>query len=88
MEEQVIENNNGIIIVNIVFGGKVVNNKLRNKEKELPTVFAVDLPKKIKELEDKSIDLFNDVVETFAYDFLTKTFGVEVTHCQVYLPLK
>lgn len=75
---------NGLTIVNIKWNKKhVVNSKSKNKN--LPEVFTVDIPQNIANIKDHQT--YIDSIESFAYNFLTKKFGVEVSNCQVYLPL-
>ena len=86
MEEQTLETNTGIIITNIKWWeSHTLNNKSKNKE--LPSIFSVDLPEKIRQLKDTDFSLYQDSAESFAYNFLTRKFGIEVAFCQIYLPI-
>lgn len=58
-----------------------------NKPDELPTQFTLDIPMNVVVQAEKKRDEFNDVIETFVYNFLTHKFGHEVYHCQIFLPL-
>lgn len=85
MEEQAVENN-GLVIANIKWwSSHILNNKSKNKE--LPTIFSVDIPQNIRLLKDTDNQQYLDAIESFVYNFLTRKFGVEVSFCQIYLPL-
>lgn len=65
----------------------------REKNVELPEQFTLDIPEgKLQQainvrnktgLEKE----FNDVIETFVYDFLTHKFGHEAYSCSIWLPV-
>lgn len=58
-----------------------------DKADELPRQFTLDVPANVLTQAEKPESVFNDVIESFAYNFLTHKFGHEVQHCQVFLPL-
>lgn len=58
------------------------------KVEDLPDQFTLDLPENIMNQAKKKNNVFNDVVESFVYNFLTHKFGHEVYHCQIWLPLE
>lgn len=53
---------------------------------ELPTQFTLELPDSVRNQALKKKNNFNDVIESFVYNFLTHKFNHEVYHCQIYLP--
>jgi len=56
--------------------------------KDLPEQFALDLPENILNQANKKQNSFNDVIETFVYNFLTHKFNHEVNCCSIWLPLE
>lgn len=69
-----------ILVVNIKYG-KEIGSKLKEK----PDMAILDVPDNV--LRHKNKEDFEDVVESFAYNTVTKKYGAEVYKCQVYLPL-
>lgn len=55
---------------------------------ELPSQLALDVPENVLNQANKKSNDFNDVIEQFAYNLLTRKFGCEVCYCQVWLPLE
>lgn len=55
---------------------------------DLPSQFTLDVPENVQKRATKSKEGFNDVIETYVYDFLTRKFAHEVNRCQIYLPLE
>ena len=55
---------------------------------ELPEQIALDIPENVMNQASKPENDFNDVIEQFAYNLLTRKFNCEVCSCQVWLPLK
>lgn len=56
-------------------------------KQELPEQFSLDLPENVLNQANKKNNVFNDVIESFIYNFLTRKFNHEVYHCQIWLPL-
>ena len=80
-----IDDNHGyqILISNIKFGGKVLNSKIKDR----PTDAVLDVPEGIlRTKSDKQ--KFEDTIESFAYNTLSRKYGKEVSYCQVWLPLE
>lgn len=59
-----------------------------SKDEELPEQFTLDVPENVLNQAKKVNNEFNDIIETFVYNFLTRKFGHEVQHCQIWLPLE
>lgn len=78
MTTQAQENDYQITVVNIKYG-KVFNS--RNKIR--PEMAVLDVPESISKIKDK--EKFEDAVESFAYNTITKKYGAEVNFCQVFL---
>ncbi len=55
---------------------------------ELPEQLALDVPENVLNQAKKKSNDFNDVIEQFAYNLLTRKFMCEVCSCQVWLPLE
>lgn len=78
-----------IIVCNISYTDKTYGRTYGKRNKnQLPTIVGLDLPQNIKDMEAKDTQAFYDTVETFAYNTITKKYGFEVSHCQIYLPTK
>lgn len=76
-----VENGCQAIITNIKYGGKVLNEKI----KERPDFAVLDIPEGIwKTIDNKK--KFEDNVESLCYNTLTRKYGKEVTFCQIWLP--
>ena len=54
---------------------------------QLPGQFAIDLPENVLNQAARNVGSFEDVIETFVYNFLTHKYGHEVYSCSVWLPL-
>lgn len=94
MENITPNNENGtyqVLIVNISWNRKDTIKTFKNKhdvDEELPEQFALDIPMTVIKQASKKGNDFNDIIETFAYNFLARKFNHEPWHCQVYLPLE
>lgn len=96
MQENIITDesneNNGyqILITGISWNPKSTKAFATKKdaEEELPSQFILDLPENVYNQANKSNNIFNDVIESFIYNFLTRKFNHEVYHCQIWLPLE
>ena len=53
---------------------------------ELPIQFTLNIPESVLK-QAKQSNCYNDVIETFVYNFLTHKFGYEVNSCSIWLPL-
>ena len=69
-----------ILVVNIKYG-----RKISNKIKERPEMTVLDVPESILKHKNKE-DQFKDMIETFAYNTVTRKYGAEVCHCNIFLP--
>lgn len=56
--------------------------------KDLPKQLMLDLQESVFVQANKNKAEFNDVIETFVYNHLTRRFGHEVYHCSIFLPLE
>ena len=55
---------------------------------ELPAQIALDVPESTLNQAKKKGNDFNDIIEQFAYNILSRKFSCEVCSCQVWLPLE
>ena len=80
---QITTEDNGyqVIVVNTKYG-RILNEKIKDR----PEMSVLDIPEGILKTKNKS-GIFEDNVESFVYNTLTKKYGAEVSHCQIYLPL-
>lgn len=78
-----------VMITGIKWDSKTIGQYYVKKDKtvELPAQFTLDLPENVLNQANKKKEEFNDVVETFIYNFLTRKYGHEVNNCQIWLPL-
>lgn len=72
-----------IQVVNIKYGRELNTSK---KIKEKPEMVVLDVPEEILKNKNKG-QKFLDMIESFAYNTVTRKYGAEVHICQVYLPL-
>lgn len=70
-----------VIVVNTKYG-RILNEKIKDR----PEMSILDIPEGIMKTKNKK-NVFEDNVESFVYNTLTKKYGAEVSHCQIYLPL-
>ena len=55
---------------------------------ELPSQLALDVPENVLNQAKKKSNDFNDIIEQFAYNLLSRKFNCEVCYCQVWLPVE
>lgn len=78
---------NGIIITNIKWWkGHETKNKVNYYD--LPESYQISIPNNMLDLYKSNYNAFRDDIETFVYNFLTRKFGIEVSFCQIWLPLE
>ena len=53
---------------------------------KVPEMISLNIPSGIMRLRNSDLGKFYDEVESFAYNCISKKYGVEVTYCQVLLP--
>lgn len=73
-----------ILVCNIHWNINSASHK--TKVDELPTQLALDIPESVLKQANKKSNVFNDIIEQFAYNILTRKFACEVGSCQVWLP--
>lgn len=87
MENEITaEVENGIIIANIKWW-KGHETKTKVNWNELPDSYQLSIPNNMISMYQNEYDKFLDEIETFCYNFLTRKFGVEVSYCQIWLPI-
>ena len=78
-----------VLITNITWNKDTIKHfKTKHDEDELPTQFALDIPATVIKQANKKGNVFNDIIETFVYNFLARKFNHEAYSCQVWLPLE
>lgn len=75
-----------VLVCNIYWNHDHITNKSRATE--LPAQLALDIPENVLNQANKKGNVFNDIIEQFAYNLLTRKYGCEVASCQVWLPLE
>ena len=93
MQENIIvdnqQENYQILITGITWNKKSMRAYASKKDNyELPTQFVLDLPENVLNQASKKENNFNDVVESFVYNFLSHKFNHEVYSCSIWLPLE
>lgn len=57
-----------------------------SEKRGLPEQMPFDIPSSVVEQARRSKDRFEDTIESYVYNALTRKFGHEVLHCQIWLP--
>ena len=86
LEEIEYKDSYQILVCNIHWDTSTANR--RTVISELPEQLALDVPENVLNQAKKKSNDFNDVIEQFAYNLLTRKFNCEVCYCQVWLPLE
>ena len=84
LEYEPSSDNYQILVCNIHWNINSASHK--TKVDELPAQLALDIPESVLKQANKKSNVFNDIIEQFAYNILTRKFGCEVCSCQVWLP--
>ena len=75
-----------VLVCNIHWNINSASSKA--KIDELPAQLALDIPENVLNQARKKNNNFNDIIEQFAYNLLTRKFSCEVCSCQIWLPLE
>ena len=75
-----------ILVCNIHWNTETASRK--TVISELPQQLALDVPENVLNQAQKKSNDFNDVIEQFAYNLLSRKFACEVGSCQVWLPIE
>ena len=77
-----------VFCCNIHWDSKARSSQAKRESKEdLPIQMSIDIPEAVLAQANKSKNSFNDIIEQFCYNLLTRKFGYEVINCQIWLPL-
>ena len=77
-----------VVVCNISWSSRTRTIQAKREfRSDLPTQMSLDIPKQVLDQANKNKDSFNDIIEQFCYNILTKKFGREVAYCQIWLPL-
>lgn len=74
-----------VIVCNIHWNMKSAQHKV--KPNDLPLQLALDIPSNVLVQARKNKNEFNDIIESFTCNLLTRKFGCEVCSCQIWLPI-
>lgn len=77
-----------VIVANIFWNSKSKTNSRKENKDELPTQMSLNIPDQVLKEANKNKNNFNDIVEQFCYNLLTRKYGKEVTSCQIWLPFE
>lgn len=59
----------------------------KHEQEDLPAQFTLNVPENVLNQANKKKNVFEDVIESYVYNFLTHKFKHEVYFCQIWLPL-
>lgn len=76
-----------VIVANISWAATPKNAQAKPKKGGLPDQMTLDIPESVLTQARKEKVSFNDVIESFCCNLLTKKHNREVYGCQVWLPL-
>ena len=76
-----------VLVCNIHWGSKAQIAGVKRVQSDLPEQMSLDIPESVLKQANKNKPSFNDIIEQFVYNLLTKKFGREVNCCQIWLPL-
>ena len=90
METLENENSDGyqVIVANIFWNYKSRTNSKKDNGAELPTQMSLTIPDQVLQQARKVKNNFNDTIEQFCYNLLSRKYGKEVTSCQIWLPFE
>lgn len=74
-----------VVVANVSWSPKPF--RAMKKEGELPTQISMTIPENVLKQANKPANVFNDIIESYVYNTLTRKFGHEVWRCQIWLPL-
>ena len=74
-----------VVVANVSWSSKPF--RAMKKEGELPTQISMTIPENVLKQANKPANVFNDIIESYVYNTLTRKFGHEVWRCQIWLPL-
>lgn len=85
MENLETTDNNKLVVTNIKYN---INNIIHNgcKTKDRPDTMEIDIPNTLREYNYNDVK-FRDYIESFVYNFISRKFGIEVSFCQIWLPM-
>ena len=63
-------------------------NSKKDNGTELPTQMSLTIPDQVLQQARKVKNNFNDIIEQFCYNLLSRKYGKEVTSCQIWLPFE
>lgn len=75
-----------VIVANIYWNSKPINKSKKIDKDDLPAQMSLNIPNQVLEQANKSKNNFNDIIEQFCYNLLTRKYGYEVNSCQIWLP--
>lgn len=88
LEENENSNEYQVIVANIFWNHKSRTNSRKDNGTELPTQMSLNIPDQVLIQARKAKNNFNDIIEQFCYNLLTRKYGKEVTSCQIWLPFE
>ena len=89
---EITENKNSdeyqVIVANIFWNHKSRTNSKKDNGTELPIQMSLTIPDQVLQQARKVKNNFNDIIEQFCYNLLSRKYGKEVTSCQIWLPFE
>lgn len=80
------DNGYEVFVANISWNPKAFRQV--KKEGELPTQLSMTIPENVLKQAQKPSNVFNDIIESYVYNTLSKKFLHEIYKCQIWLPLE
>ena len=77
-----------VIVANIFWNHKSHTNSKKVADNDLPTQMSLNIPDQVLNQAKKASNNFNDIIEQFCYNLLSRKYGKEVTSCQIWLPFE
>lgn len=77
-----------VIVANIFWNHKSRTSSKKVNGNELPAQMSLNIPDQVLNQARKASNNFNDIIEQFCYNLLSRKYGKEVTSCQIWLPFE
>ena len=76
-----------VFVVNMSWSKNSIRPMKKKDSIEFPEALQLEIPENVLRQAQKKTNVFEDIIETYVYNTLTKKYGYELWHCQIWLPL-
>ena len=76
-----------VVVVNMTWSKNSIRPMKKKDSIEFPEALQLEIPENVLRQAQKKTNVFEDIIETYVYNTLTKKYGYELQHCQIWLPL-